>query len=80
MPASPASVRPASRSPSSISLCGFAAVRAISGLTNAAVAFSPDVARYLVPFGIALPLFTYAFLAGFWLTRLIHRAATGHPL
>ena len=26
-------------------LCGFAAVRAISGLTNAAVAFSPHVAR-----------------------------------
>ena len=61
-------------------LCGLAAVRAISGLTNAAVAFSPHVARFLAPFGIALPLFTYAFLTGFWLTRLIHRAATGHPL
>jgi hypothetical protein len=61
-------------------LCGFAGVRAISGLTNAAVAFSPNVARFLAPFGIALPLFIYAFLTGFWLTRLIHRAATGHPL
>ncbi len=60
-------------------LCGFAAVRAISGLTNASLAFSPEVTRFLAPFGIALPLFTYAFLTGFWLMRLIHRSATGFP-
>ena len=58
-------------------LAGFAAVRAIPGFTNAAVEASADVARFLVPFGIALPLFTYAFLAGLWLTRLIHKAVTG---
>jgi hypothetical protein len=58
-------------------LAGFAAIRAIPGLTNAAMAFSTELARFLVPFGIALPLFTYAFLSGLWLTRLIHRSASG---
>lgn len=60
-------------------LCGFAAVRAIPGLTNATVAFSAEVARFLVPLGIALPLFTYAFVTGLWLMRLIHRSASGFP-
>lgn len=60
-------------------LAGFAAVRAISGLTNAVVAFSDEVARFVAPFGIALPLFTYAFLTGLWLTRLIHRSMSGFP-
>lgn len=60
-------------------LCGFAAIRAIPGLANAATALSAELARFLVPFGIALPLFTYAFLAGLWLTRLIHRSASGTP-
>jgi hypothetical protein len=59
--------------------CGYAAVRAIPGLTNAVVALSAGVARFLVPFGIALPLFTYAFLTGLWLTRLIHRSTSGLP-
>jgi hypothetical protein len=58
-------------------LCGLAAIRAIPGLTNAATAFSTEMARFLVPFGIALPLFTYAFLTGIWLTRLIHRSTSG---
>jgi hypothetical protein len=57
--------------------CGFAAIRAIAGLTNAVLAMSAETARYLVPFGIALPLFTYAFLTGLWLTRLIHRSVSG---
>jgi hypothetical protein len=60
-------------------LCGLAAIRAIPGLTNAVLAFSADLARFVVPFGIALPLFTYAFLTGLWLTRLIHRSASGFP-
>jgi hypothetical protein len=60
-------------------LCGLAAVRAIPGLTNASLAFSAEVTRFLAPFGIALPLFTYAFLTGLWLTRLIYRSATGVP-
>jgi hypothetical protein len=60
-------------------LGGFAAVRAIPGLTNAVIAFSTEIARFLVPFGIALPLFTYAFLTGLWLMRLIHRSASGFP-
>jgi hypothetical protein len=60
-------------------ICGFAAVRAIPGLTNAVIAFSAELARFLVPLGIALPLFTYAFLTGLWLTRLIHRSMSGFP-
>jgi hypothetical protein len=60
-------------------LCGFAAVRAIPGLTHAVTALSAEIAPFLVPFGIALPLFTYAFLTGLWLTRLIHRSASGFP-
>jgi hypothetical protein len=60
-------------------LCGLAAIRAIPGLTNAVLALSADGAKYLVPFGVALPLFTYAFLTGLWLLRLIHRSATGLP-
>ena len=59
--------------------CGLAAVRAIPGLTDAALGMSADVARYLVPFGVALPLFTYAFLTGLWVLRLIHRTASGLP-
>jgi nitrate reductase gamma subunit len=55
---------------------GFAAIRAIPGLTNAATAYSTEVAKFLAPFGIALPLFTYAFLTGLWLARLIHRSTT----
>jgi hypothetical protein len=59
--------------------CGLAAIRAIPGLTNAVLGMSAEVAKYLVPFGVALPLFTYAFLTGLWLLRLIHRSATGLP-
>jgi hypothetical protein len=60
-------------------LCGLAAIRAIPGLTNAVLAMSVSVAKYLVPFGVALPLFTYAFLTGLWLLRLVHRSTTGLP-
>ena len=60
-------------------LCGLAAIRAIPGLTDAVLSMSADVAKYLVPFGVALPLFTYAFLTGLWLLRLIHRSASGLP-
>jgi hypothetical protein len=59
--------------------CGLAAVRAIPGLTNVVLGMSAEVAKYLVPFGVALPLFTYAFLTGLWLLRLIHRSASGLP-
>jgi hypothetical protein len=59
--------------------CGLAAVLAIPGLTAAVLAISVDVAKYLVPFGVALPLFTYAFVTGLWLLRLIHRSASGLP-
>jgi hypothetical protein len=58
-------------------LCGFAAIRAIPGFTNAATSFSTEVAKFVVPFGIALPLFTYAFLTGLWLTRLIYGSTSG---
>jgi hypothetical protein len=58
-------------------LAGFAAIRAIPGLTNAATSFSTEIAKFFVPFGIALPLFTYAFLAGLWLTRLIYGSTSG---
>jgi hypothetical protein len=58
-------------------LCGVAAVRAIPGLTNALLAASAELARVVAPFGVALPLFTYAFLTGLWLIRLIHRSLTG---
>jgi hypothetical protein len=60
-------------------LAGLAAVRAIPGLTNAVLDFSGDLARFLAPFGIALPLFTYCFLTGLWLMRVIHRSVTGLP-
>jgi hypothetical protein len=59
--------------------CGFAAVRAIPGLTNAATGFSADAARFVAPFGIALPLFTYTFLTGLWLMRVLYRSSTGLP-
>jgi hypothetical protein len=58
---------------------GLAAIRAIPGLTNAVLGMSAEVAKYLVPFGVALPLFTYAFLTGLWLLRLIHRSTSGLP-
>jgi hypothetical protein len=58
-------------------LGGFAAIRAIPGLSDPVTAFSTELAHFLVPFGIALPLLTYAFLAGLWVLRLIHRAASG---
>jgi hypothetical protein len=57
--------------------CGFAAVRAIPGLTDAVTATVGDLARILAPFGIGLPLFTYAFLTGLWLLRLIQRSLHG---
>jgi hypothetical protein len=60
--------------------CGFAAVRAIPALTDAATAAVGELARILVPFGIGLPLFTYAFLTGLWLLRLIQRALHGSAL
>ena len=60
-------------------LCGFACVRAIPGLTNALIALSPTAARLIAPFVIALPLFTYAFLTGLWVTRLIHRSTSRFP-
>jgi hypothetical protein len=60
--------------------CGFAAVRAIPGLTDAVTAAVGDLARLLVPFGIGLPLFTYAFLTGLWLVRLIQRSLHGRAL
>jgi ABC-type uncharacterized transport system permease subunit len=60
-------------------LCGFAAIRAIPGLTNALTALTPGTARFVAPFVIALPLFTYAFLTGLWVTRLIHRSTSGFP-
>ena len=57
--------------------CGAAAVRAIAGLSDAATQSWPNAARLLVPFGIALPLLTYAFLTGLWVLRTIHRALSG---
>ena len=54
-------------------LCGAAAVRAVSGLSGAAMQFWPQGARMLVPFGIALPLLTYGFVTGLWVLRTIHR-------
>ncbi len=58
-------------------VCGYAAIRAIPGLTNTVLALSAEAAQYFVPFGVALPLFTYAFLTGLWALRFIHRAASG---
>jgi hypothetical protein len=60
-------------------LCGAAAVRAVSGLSNAVMQLWPEGARLLVPFGIALPLLTYAFLTGLWVLRTIHRALSDVP-
>jgi hypothetical protein len=59
---------------------GLAAVRAISPLTNAVKPFAGELAPLIASFGIALPLFTYAFLTGLWVTRLIHRSlSSGLP-
>lgn len=60
-------------------LCGAAAVRAVPGLSSAAIQLWPEGARLLVPFGIALPLLTYAFLTGLWVLRTIHRALSDVP-
>jgi hypothetical protein len=60
--------------------CGFAAVRAIPALTDVVTAAAGELARILVPFGIGLPLFTYAFLTGLWLLRLIERSLRGSTL
>ncbi|MFL5969351.1 MAG: hypothetical protein ACJ74L_07135 [Gaiellaceae bacterium] len=56
---------------------GVAAIHAIPGLTDVVVAVSRQAARFVVPFGIGLPLFTYAFLTGLWVLRLIHRSTSG---
>ena len=60
-------------------LCGAAAVRAVSGLSNAAMQLWPHGSRLLVPFGIALPLLTYGFLSGLWVLRTIHRGLSDVP-
>jgi|SRR5919198_879859 hypothetical protein len=60
-------------------LCGYAAIRAIPSLTDAIAALPAGVTTFLTPFGITLPLFTYTFLTGLWLTRLIHRSISGMP-
>ena len=49
-------------------------------LALAVTAAVGDLARLLVPFGIGLPLFTYAFLTGLWLVRLIQRSLHGRAL
>jgi hypothetical protein len=58
-------------------LGGLAAIRAIPGLTDAAIGFSAVAAGIVVPFGIALPLLTYTFLSGLWALRTIHRSLSG---
>jgi hypothetical protein len=60
-------------------LCGAAAIRAVAGLSSAAMQLCPESARLLVPFGIALPLLTYGFLTGLWVLRTIHRALSNVP-
>jgi hypothetical protein len=58
-------------------LCGAAALRAVSGLSNATMQLLPREAPLVVPFAVALPLLTYAFLTGLWVLRTIHRALSG---
>jgi hypothetical protein len=58
-------------------LAGFAAVRAIPGLTNVVTAMGGRAVPFIVSFGIFLPLMTYTFLTGLWVMRLIQRTVSG---
>ena len=58
-------------------MAGFVAIRAIPGLTEAAMAWPSKAMPFLVSFGIFLPLMTYTFLTGLWLMRLIQRTVSG---
>jgi hypothetical protein len=58
-------------------LAGFAAVRAIPGLSDAVTGLAIQGKGFIVAFGIALPLLTYTFLSGLWVMRMIHGALRG---
>jgi hypothetical protein len=58
-------------------LAGFAAIRAIPGLTQAVVSLGGKAVPFIVSFGIFLPLMTYTFLTGLWVMRLIQRTLSG---
>lgn len=58
-------------------LAGFFAIRAIPGLTEAAMSWPSKAMPFLASFGIFLPLMTYTFLTGLWLMRLLQRTVSG---
>src|SRR5262245_3962922 len=62
-------------------VCGWAAsgalIFAIPSLVEAVVAWDLPEARLVVIFGVALPIFTYFFLAGAWFMRSVMELLNG---
>jgi len=62
-------------------VCGWAAsaalILAIPSFVEAVVAWDLPEARLLVIFGVALPIFTYFFLAGAWFMRSVMELLNG---
>jgi hypothetical protein len=62
-------------------VCGWAAsttlIFAIPSLVQAVVAWDLPEARLVVIFGVALPIFTYFFLAGAWFMRSVMELLNG---
>jgi hypothetical protein len=48
----------------------YALLRLVPFVVDATTSSSIPAARYVTVFGVALPLFVYAFLSGGWVTRL----------
>jgi hypothetical protein len=59
-------------------MAGFAAIRAVPGLTEVAMGWPSKAMPFLVSFGIFLPLMTYTFLTGLWVIRFIQRTVSGN--
>ena len=43
------------------------------------LADASETIRFAAVFGVALPVLAYAFLAGFWILKIVHRTVRGLP-
>jgi hypothetical protein len=43
------------------------------------LADASETVRFAAVFGVALPVLAYAFLAGFWILKIVHRTMRGLP-
>jgi hypothetical protein len=60
-------------------LAGIAVIGALPVLTVAVVGSPIPASRFVASFCVVLPLFTYVFITGLWVVRVIHRALSGFP-